>query len=71
VDAPSEATQPSLLHSNLGEHGPDDGDAKLVFGNVAPNMNLEVTNTSEYTPFRDRDDGVKHNKQFMGFGQVN
>ena len=34
--APSEATQPSLLHANLGEHGPDDGDAELSSGMVWP-----------------------------------
>ena len=38
---------------------------------VAPNMNLKMTSTSANTPSRDRNDGVKHNKQFIGFGQVN
>jgi hypothetical protein len=61
----------TLLHSNLGGQGPDAGDAKLVFGNVVPNVNLEVTNTSVYTPFQNANGGVKHNKISMGFGQIN
>ena len=30
-----------------------------------------MTNTSVYTPSRDGNGGVKHNRQFKGFGQVN
>ena len=61
--------EPSLLPPNLGVHGPDDGEAKLV--SKKENMNLKMTSTHANTPSRDRNDGVKHNKQFIGFGQVN
>lgn len=62
----------TLLHSNLGGAGPDDGAENLVFGDVSLDTNLVVTATSPYTPnMLNPAGGVLKNGVREGFGVVN
>jgi hypothetical protein len=62
----------TVIHSNLGGAGPDDGAETLVFGNVAANTNLVVTATSPYTPnMLNPAGGVLRNGAREGFGVIN
>lgn len=62
----------SVLQSNLGGHGPDDGEEALIFGNVAPNTNLKIVATTPYTPNSlNPAGGVMHNGVHNGFGVIN
>jgi len=62
----------SVLQSNLGGKGPDEGEEALVFGNVAPNTNLKVMATTSYTPNSlNPSGGVMHNGVRDGFGIIN
>jgi hypothetical protein len=62
----------SVLHSNLGGAGPDDGAENLVFGDVSEGTNLVVTATSPYTPnMLNPAGGVLKNGVREGFGVIN
>merc|ERR1719281_270068 len=62
----------TVLHSNLGGQGPDEGDETLVVGPVAPNTNMVVTAKSTYTPNTiNPRGGVLNNKIHDKFMQIN
>lgn len=62
----------TVLHSNLGGQGPDDGEETLVVGPVAPNINMVVTAKSTYTPNTiNPRGGVLNNKIHDKFMQIN
>merc|ERR550532_789942 len=62
----------TVLHSNLGGHGPDNGAQSMLLGPVAPGINLEVTAQSPYTPNTiNPRGGVLNNKIHDKFIQIN
>jgi len=62
----------TVLHSNLGGHGPDSGDENLVYGGVLDGIDLVVTAISHYTPNDiNPSGGVLHNGEHLGFGVIN
>lgn len=62
----------TVLHSNLGGHGPDSGEESMIVGPVAPGINLEVIATSAYTPNTiNPRGGVLNNKIHDKFIQIN
>jgi len=62
----------TVLHSNLGGQGPDEGAEVMVVGPVAPGINLEITAKSPYTPNTiNPRGGVLNNKVHDKFIQIN
>lgn len=62
----------TVLHSNLGGQGPDDGEEILVVGPVAPGTNMVISATSAYTPNTiNPRGGVLNNKIHDKFIQIN
>lgn len=71
-DSPIDFMKASVLHSNLGGAGPDDGDEILIFGNVKPGVNLGITASSPYTPNSvNAQGGILRNDIKNGFGAIN
>lgn len=62
----------TVLHSNLGGHGPDEGPESMLVGPVAPGINLEITAKTPYTPNTiNPRGGVLNNKIHDKFIQIN
>merc|ERR550532_552280 len=62
----------TVLHSNLGGHGPDNGAQTMLVVPVAQGINLEITATSDYTPNTiNPRGGVLNNKIHDKFIQIN
>merc|ERR1719420_2415655 len=62
----------TVLHSNLGGQGPDDGAETMVVGPVAPNTNMVISAKSTYTPNTiNPRGGVLNNKIHDKFIQIN
>merc|ERR1719197_1185046 len=62
----------TVLHSNLGGQGPDEGAESMLVGPVAPGINLEITAKTPYTPNTiNPRGGVLNNKIHDKFIQIN
>lgn len=71
-DIPMDFLAATVLQSNLGGQGPDNGQNILEFQHVMPGTNLIVRATSEYSPNAlNADGGVNRNGIWNGFGVIN
>lgn len=71
-DTPMDFLAATVLQSNLGGRGPDEGQSILEFQHVMPDTNLIVRAMSEYSPNAlNADGGVNRNGIWNGFGVVN